>query len=122
MPRYVILRHDLPAQDGRGLHWDLMLETDGRLKTWALGAEPGSAASIPATLLADHRLEYLVYEGPVSNGRGKVAQWDQGSYDICQWDEDRIVVMLAGQRSQYHITCLHVEHASWQIDFDKHER
>lgn len=122
MLRYVILRHDLPAQDGRGLHWDLMLETDSGLKTWALDAEPASATSIPATLLADHRLEYLVYEGPVSNGRGKVTQWDYGSYDICQWGEDRIVVVLAGQHSQYQITCLHIEQASWQINFDKHER
>ena len=35
MPRFVILEHDYPE-----LHWDLMLETAGALRTWRLLRPP----------------------------------------------------------------------------------
>ena len=40
MPRYVILRHEMPADSPRPAHWDLMLETGTVLATWALDALP----------------------------------------------------------------------------------
>jgi hypothetical protein len=76
MPRFVILEHDHPE-----LHWDLMLEAGEALCTWRLARpplEPGE--TIAASKLADHRLHYLDYEGPVSGGRGTVKRWDAGSY------------------------------------------
>jgi hypothetical protein len=76
MPRYVILTHDHPFP-----HWDFMLEAEGVLRTWRLLAEPAARQSVPAERLADHRLAYLDYEGPVSGGRGSVARWDHGTYD-----------------------------------------
>lgn len=76
MPRYVILTHDHPF-----LHWDLMLEDAGVLRTWRLLEEPAAGRTVRAERLADHRLAYLDYEGPVSGGRGNVAQWDHGTYD-----------------------------------------
>ena len=118
MPRYVILRHDLPAQADRGLHWDLMLAVDGTLKTWALEAEPAAARSISAAQLDDHRLAYLEYEGPVSGDRGHVTRWDHGSYEVRQWDEDRIVVVLAGQRWRCPATASHIDLARWNVAFD----
>ena len=118
MPRYVILRHDLPAQAGRGLHWDLMLEVDGTLKTWALDAEPAAARSISAMQLDDHRLAYLEYEGPVCGDRGQVTRWDHGPYEVRQWDEERIVVVLAGQRWRCRVSASHVDQARWSVAFD----
>ncbi|MFO1094461.1 MAG: DNA polymerase ligase N-terminal domain-containing protein [Planctomycetaceae bacterium] len=75
MPRYVILTHDHPFP-----HWDLMLESGGVLRTWRLLNEPATGRRVPAERLADHRLKYLDYEGPVSGGRGIVARWDYGTY------------------------------------------
>jgi DNA polymerase Ligase (LigD) len=77
MPRFVILEHDHPE-----LHWDFMLEAGGALRTWRLARPPEMAgAIIDAVALADHRLAYLDYEGPVSGGRGSVKRWDAGHYE-----------------------------------------
>lgn len=97
MPRFVLLRHECPPDWEKSSHWDLMLEADGVLWTWelrelpttwarALGHQSRSASaadSVPATRLADHRLAYLDYEGPVSGGRGTVSRVDGGS---CEWN------------------------------------
>ena len=94
MPRFVILQHDAP----QGLHWDFMLETGGSLATWALAAPPDSPQIVAADSLADHRLAYLDYEGPVSGGRGSVKRWDAGTYQPERRDAAEVVVALHGTR------------------------
>jgi hypothetical protein len=98
MPRFVVLRHETPPNYARPLHWDLMLEADGWLWTWALEAQPRYDTTIVAWPLADHRLEYLEYEGPVSNNRGEVSRWDAGDYQIVRRFDDELVVHLNGKR------------------------
>ena len=75
MPRFVILEHDWPTR-----HWDLLLEAGDVLRAWRLTAEPAVGAVIPAEPNADHRLFYLDYEGPVSDGRGTVTRWATGVF------------------------------------------
>jgi hypothetical protein len=104
MRRYVILRHETPPNYARPLHWDLMLEFDGALWTWALEAEPHLQVSIVAWGLPDHRLDYLTYEGPVSGERGSVSQWDAGIYEEVRREDDELVVRLAGRRLQGSVT------------------
>ena len=82
MPRFVILRHDMPPHTNRPGHWDLMLETGGALATWALEELPESGYTRAAVRLADHRLDYLDFEGPVSGDRGTVTRWDAGQYRV----------------------------------------
>jgi hypothetical protein len=82
MPRYVILRHEMPPHAHRSAHWDLMLETGGVLATWALAEWPESGEEIPAERLADHRIDYLDFEGSVSDNRGTVTRWDTGQYRV----------------------------------------
>jgi hypothetical protein len=94
MPRFGILRHDSP----RGLHWDFMLEAQGVLKTWALAQPPETVVEQTAEALADHRLHYLDYEGPVLGDRGTVSRWDQGSYLAEQQADDCWRVVLHGER------------------------
>ncbi|MSU76525.1 MAG: hypothetical protein EXS16_00365 [Gemmataceae bacterium] len=80
MPRFVILEHDHPV-----LHWDLMLEAGGVLRTWRLAEAPTAAAcAIVAEPLPDHRLAYLDYEGSVSDNRGRVKRWDSGTFDALE--------------------------------------
>ncbi|HEY1785344.1 MAG TPA: DNA polymerase ligase N-terminal domain-containing protein [Pirellulales bacterium] len=101
--RFVVLRHETPAGSQRPTHWDFMLETPAGLRTWALASQPDGDAWIAAEALADHRAEYLTFEGPLSGGRGAVEQWDAGSF---RWQggkmpegvESEIVVQLAGKR------------------------
>jgi hypothetical protein len=92
MPRFVILRHDSP----RGEHFDFMLEAGGVLKTWALPHAPEAGVEMDCEALADHRLVYLDYEGPLSGGRGAVTRWDCGTYTIENQGDQEWAVMLAG--------------------------
>lgn len=100
MPRFVVLRHEVPPGHDRSLHWDLMLESAGALKTWSLPLPPNEAvgAESAAEALADHRLAYLDYEGPVSGDRGSVSRWDRGEYALVEQHEDAWIVDLAGAR------------------------
>lgn len=94
MSRFVVLEHDSP----RGRHWDLMLETGSVLATWALPEPPDSGGVVICEALADHRAEYLDYEGPISGDRGSVTRWDRGTYVVEHRDETRLVVTLDGRR------------------------
>lgn len=115
MPRFVILRHEFPANHPRTSHWDLMLETGNGLRTWALevlpaewhqrpaippndtAAETGSPAALFAIQLGDHRLDYLTYEGPISGDRGSVRRVESGAYAPLAQSPDRWEVQLTGQ-------------------------
>lgn len=124
MSRFVILLHEIPpghaVAGGRGTHWDLMLEHDGALKTWALAAEPTGEISLSAEQLPDHRLAYLDYEGPVSGNRGHVTRHDAGE---CTWlaqSADRMEVQLDGGQGKRFVTLTHCASAGayfWMASF-----
>jgi hypothetical protein len=117
MPRFVLLRHELPPENPRGTHFDLMLEQAGALRTWACERIPGPAAGpnwegeapaeparqeprppiVMADQLPDHRLAYLDYEGPVSGNRGSVTRIDAGECGIVAETAEKLEVQLAGQ-------------------------
>lgn len=101
--RFVWLRHELPAGANRASHWDLMLEVSGALATWAFASalfsdRVGESRSAGAALrLADHRLAYLDYEGPISGGRGEVRRMDSGHYVVaCRSTVTEFIVQLRG--------------------------
>lgn len=92
--RFVVLTHS----DSRGVHWDLMFEEAGALRTWSLAEEPRLGSSCPARQLADHRKEYLDYEGPVSGDRGTVAAFDRGEYTLLESTPTRWRAAIHGAR------------------------
>jgi len=94
MPRFVVLRHESP----HGVHFDFMLEAGDVLKTWALPQPPQPGLEMEGKALADHRLAYLDYEGPISGGRGSVRCWDRGIYNMVEQSDARWVVELAGEK------------------------
>jgi hypothetical protein len=107
MPRFVLLYHDCPPGYARPSHWDLMLESEDGLETWALTQLPrswqGALArtysvfpncaplseneTVAAEYLAKHRAAYLDYEGPVSGERGSVMRVASGTYCIAERTE-----------------------------------
>lgn len=93
MPRFVVLEHDHPE-----LHWDLMLEGDGVLRTWHLDAPPEPGPLVRAVASFDHRLLYLDYEGPISGGRGAVRRWDGGTFSYELDTRERLVIQARGDR------------------------
>ena len=117
MPRFVVLEHAPGAAANRGLHWDLMLETGTHLRTWALDTLPAAGEIVSAVPLADHRLLYLDYEGPLSDDRGTVTRWDEGTYELVRQSERELLLNFAGRRliGSAELSCLPDEPQRWRF-------
>ncbi len=94
---YVIQEHH-----ARALHFDLRLEKDGVLKSWAVpkGIPEGFEKHL-AVKVEDHPFEYRNFEGTIPKGQygaGTVEIWDKGYYEPKFWEKDKIEVTLHGQR------------------------
>lgn len=97
--RFVVLFHEFPDGHQRADHWDLMLEHDEGILTWALNTHPQPGPDIGAIRLADHRKHYLSFEGPIGEDRGSVTQLMSGEYELDPTG-GRVIVTLAGDLNE----------------------
>jgi DNA ligase D-like protein (predicted ligase)/DNA ligase D-like protein (predicted 3'-phosphoesterase) len=86
----------------RRLHYDLRLERDGVLKSWAVPKGlPETGEKRLAVETEDHPLEYGGFEGTIPKGQygaGTVKIWDRGSYELKVWEKDKIEFTLNGEK------------------------
>ncbi|HEX5146086.1 MAG TPA: DNA ligase D, partial [Conexibacter sp.] len=99
-PRFVVQQHDASR-----LHWDLRLERDGTLASWALprGVPLHPRDDRAAIRTEDHPLEYLDFHGEIpagSYGAGTMEIFDAGTYDTHEWTDKKVEVTLNGERLQ----------------------
>lgn len=103
-----------------------MLEFEGRLLTWnldalpdpwaeAIGEPPGGGSSVAAAAIADHRLAYLEYEGPISGGRGTVRRIDAGTCVMMHFAADHYKGAITGDRLRGTILLERIEAAVWRL-------
>lgn len=96
--RFVVQEHH-----ARRLHWDVRLERDGVLVSWAVpkGPPTSSQQNRLAVHTEDHPLEYLHFHGAIPRGQygaGEMTIWDSGTYETEKWRDDEVIVRFHGQR------------------------
>ncbi len=111
-PTFMVHKHDATR-----LHYDLRLELDGALASWALPKGPSydPAQKRLAVQTEDHPLEYGNFEGRIPDGEygaGDSIIWDRGTYDTvppgqasAQRKKGHLEVELAGEklRGRWHL-------------------
>jgi bifunctional non-homologous end joining protein LigD len=113
--RFVIHEHH-----ARRLHWDLRLEHEGALASWAVpnGIPPDTKDNRLAVRTEDHPIEYLEFEGDIPAGQygaGSIRIWDSGTFDTDKWTEDKIEVALSGERLTGRYALFRTRESDWMI-------
>ncbi|HUE28008.1 MAG TPA: DNA polymerase ligase N-terminal domain-containing protein, partial [Solirubrobacteraceae bacterium] len=97
-PRFVVQQHHATR-----LHWDLRLEHDGALASWAIpnGIPPDPSENRLAVRTEDHPLDYLEFHGEIPKGQygaGTMTIWDAGTYEVHKWEPKKVEVTFNGER------------------------
>jgi bifunctional non-homologous end joining protein LigD len=96
--RFVVQEHHATR-----LHWDLRLERDGALASWAVpnGIPDDPRRNRKAIRTEDHPLEYLEFQGDIPRGNygaGSMRIWDHGTYEAEKWRDDEVIATFHGER------------------------
>jgi bifunctional non-homologous end joining protein LigD len=101
--RFVVQKHD-----ARRLHYDLRLELDGVLKSWAVTRGPSLVPGEKRLSVhtEDHPLQYIDFEGVIPAGQyggGTMIVWDQGRWipegdPHADYARGRLTFILEGER------------------------
>jgi bifunctional non-homologous end joining protein LigD len=113
--RFVIQEHH-----ARSLHWDLRLERDGVLASWALpkGLPETPGKNHLAVHTEDHPLEYATFQGEIPEGEyggGQMTIWDSGSYDVEKWSDSEVKFVLHGSKSSGSFVLFQTKDRDWMI-------
>jgi bifunctional non-homologous end joining protein LigD len=114
-PRFVVQEHH-----ARRLHWDLRLERDGVLASWAVprGIPTRPDQNHLAVHTEDHPLEYLTFHGDIPKGQygaGSMTVWDTGTYETHKWREEEVMITFHGERVRGRYVLFRTRENDWML-------
>lgn len=106
--RFLVHEHHA---DRVGLHYDIRVENNGVLVSWACRYLPdlidGKRKKILIIKQPDHDLNWFNFEGNIDEGygKGKVKIWDKGSVNKIKWTDTHQIIDFHGTKLKgtYHI-------------------
>jgi bifunctional non-homologous end joining protein LigD len=112
---FVIQQHH-----ARSLHWDLRLERNGVLVSWAVprGIPRDPARNHLAVNTEDHPMEYADFSGDIPAGEygaGRMTIYDRGTYTTEKWRDGEVMVTLHGQRVSGRYVLFRTDGKDWMI-------
>jgi len=104
----------------RRLHWDVRLEREGVLVSWAVpkGLPPDPGTNHLAVHTEDHPLEYATFEGEIPRGEdggGLRILWDRGRYEVEKWSDREVKVTLYGGRVEGRYVFFRMRDNDWMV-------
>lgn len=97
--------------DRVGLHYDIRIEHNGVLISWACRYVPelikGTKKKILIIKQPDHKMDWFDWEGEITDGygKGKVKIWEKGSVNKIKWEDNHKTIEFDGSKINgiYHI-------------------
>lgn len=97
------LRYMIHEHHAKNHHWDLRLEMEGVLKSWAVPKIPPTEKETKrlAIQVEDHPIEYATFHGIIPEGNygaGEVKIWDKGNYELIEKTPTKIIIEIHGKK------------------------
>jgi bifunctional non-homologous end joining protein LigD len=113
---FVVHRHHASR-----LHYDLRLEQNGVLKSWAVpkGLPPRPGIKRLAVSVEDHPLEYVNFEGAIPKGEyggGMMWKFAQGRYEITKEKKDGFYFRLQSRELSAEYRVYHTKDNQWLLE------
>ena len=113
--RFVIQQHH-----ARSLHWDVRLERDGVLVSFAVprGLPRDQHRNHLAKHTEDHPMEYLEFSGEIPAGEyggGRMTVFDRGVYETGKWRDDEVGVTFFGERTNGRYVFFQTGGRDWMV-------
>jgi bifunctional non-homologous end joining protein LigD len=113
--RFVVQEHS-----ARAMHWDLRLEHEGTLASWAIpkGIPADPKRNNLAVQTEDHPLEYLDFHGEIPAGHygaGTMKIFDRGTFEVHKWRDKEVMVTFHGERVRGKYVLFRTGGKNWMI-------